>query len=484
MPKSLKNELISGTLWSIGGQLSSLAISLLANIYLARQLSPEEFGQMGIVMFFIVISNVFSEGGLAGAIIRKEKVTKIDYSTVFVFNIFVSFLCFCIIYLISESIGKFYSDPVIKNLLVFASIILIVNAFHITQNASLVRSMRFKQKSLYNFIAVFFSSIVGVILAKTGYGVWSLVTMHVLTSVITTVLLISFEGFLPRLRFSFDSFSSLYSFGVNTTLASLLNTAFDNIYQLILGKYFSILQVGLFFQAKKIQDVPGNIISRVLQSVIFSSMSKLQDDKNKFIKEYKTIMVFFSVILGIITLLFFLYAKNILSLLLGEKWLGATLFLKFLTVASFFYFHEMLNRVIFKVFNKTRKILVLEVVKKIILSLTIVLGIIKTDINVLMLGLVFSNVISYLLNTYQSNKIIGGLFRIELFFIIKIIFVISFIISLCEIIFNFNKIEGLEAFYFLPLIFILYFFSLKVFNVFDIILYLRRVKMYKKTIRK
>ena len=272
MPE-FKNKVLKGTIWSVFGRLSTLIIVLITNIWLARILSPEEFGQVGIIMFFIVIANTFSESGLGGALLRKKEATLKDYSTVFVTNLILSIICFILIILFAENIANYYGDPLLKNLLIFSALILIINAFQITQNAKLMSDMMFKEYSIYVFISVFFASITGIYCAYQGLGVWALIIIQLLTASINTILLWIFEGAFLRIHFSKSSFKELYAFGINTTLASLLNKGFDNIYQLVLAKYFSLAQTGYFYQAKKLQDVPTGLITMLSQGVIFSSLA-------------------------------------------------------------------------------------------------------------------------------------------------------------------------------------------------------------------
>lgn len=452
----LKKTIIKGTIWSVTGQMASLLITLATNIWLARLLSPAEFGQLGIIMFFIAIASVLTESGLGGALVRKKEASLADYSTVFVTNLVFSALCYLILIIASGSIASFYDDALVKNLLIVAGLILLINAFQLTQNAKLISELKFKERSIYRFIAVFVSSSIGIYLAYQGFGVWSLVIIQLMTAGINTVLLWMFEGFFMRFYFSKASFRELYSFGVNTTLASLLNTGFNNIYQLVLAKYFSLSETGYFYQAKRLQDVPGGVINMLSQSVVFSSLAKLQDDKLAFTKAYNKITLYFLVMLGFISSFIYIYAEQIILLLYGGEWTGAIFYMKLLTIGSFFFIQEKINRVIFKVFNQTRKILYLEFLKKTIQAISIIIGIVLLDLQVLIIGFVVTNIIGYLINFYYSRKIIGEVNFYELKILLKIssLSVISVLIVVLS-----GSILHLEGYYFLltfPLLIVLY----------------------------
>ena len=464
---NLKKVLINGAAWSLFGRMASLVVVLFTNIWLARLLSPDEFGQVGVIMFFVGIANVLTEGGLGGALVRKKEATINDYSTVFVTNLIFSLICYVLIFVASNRIAAYYDDPLIKKLLLVASLVLIINSFQITQNAKLMSDLKFKKYSIYTFISVIVASVIGVILAYQGLGVWALVVIQLLTAGMYTILLWIFEGFYLRLYFSKKSFKELYGFGINTTLASILNTAFENVYQLILARYFSFQQTGFFYQAKKLQDVPGGIITTLTQGVLFSSLAKFQDNKKSFSSIFNEINVYFMVLLAFISTFIYVYAKPVVLLLFGEKWMGSVFYLQLLTIASFFYLLEKLNRIIFKVFNQTKKILYLEYLKKSIQAVTILIGIYYVNLTLLIIGFVFTSTISYFFNYYYSHKIIDAVKTSQLVKLFKIIGISVTTALLCLNGVSFFNIKGLDYFWSLPLFFICYFLliqSLEVLN--------------------
>jgi len=463
----IKKSIVSGFIWSILGQGGYLIIGLVANIILARLLTPFEFGQVGIIMFFIVIAKVLTESGLSGALIRKNDATDEDFSTVFIFNLIISIVLMLLIIGFSGTIANFYDDPQLKYILIASSSVLLFNAFQITKNARLIKDLKFKKKSKYEVLAILCASIIGITLAFYGYGVWSIVLMQISTALILTLLLWIFEPSIKKLVFRRNSFKSLYKFGVNTTLASMINTAFDNIYQLILGKYFAISQTGLFYQGKKLQEIPVGVLKSTTLGVVFASLSKVQDDLKQFEYLYNKIVTFFTVIVGAICLFVFFYAENIIMLLYGEKWIGAVFYMQILIVSSFFYMQEMFNRIIFKVFDRTEKILHLEILKKAIQSISIIIGVILLNIEVLMYGLLITSIISFFINFYVSRKILGNVKWNEVILVFKVALtsittgLIGFILN------NLFELRMYQTFYLIPvliLIFILGVQLLKVIN--------------------
>jgi len=464
----LKKSIIKGTVWSVFGHMASLLIILVTNIWLARLLTPKEFGQAGVIMFFITLANVFTESGLGGALVRKKNATKADYSTVFVTNLIFSVFCFVIIFLSAEFVAEYYNDVSLKNLLVVAGVMIFINAFQLTQNARLISEMKFKQKAIYRFIAVVFSSIIGIYFAYQGIGVWAIILIQLLTAFINTLLLWVFEGFYLKLCFSKSSFKELYAFGMNTTLSSLLNTGFDNVYQLVFAKHFSLLQTGYYYQAKKLQDIPGGIIIMITQSVIFSSLANLQDNKQAFAKVYNKITLYSLVMLGFISTFIYVYAEPIVLLLYGKNWVGAIFYMQLLTIASFFYLQEQISRVIFKVFDQTRQILYLEYLKKSIQALSIGIGMYYLDIKILVIGFVVTNIIGYFINYYFSRRIISLVTYDEIFTLLKVVTLSVLSVFLVMQLSVSLQLDQYMVFLTIPILFLFYFIGLYAFNVMNI----------------
>ena len=478
---SLRKSFISGFFWSILGQGGHLLIYLFASIILARILTPYEFGQIGIVMFFINISRVFTESGLSGALIRKQDATEDDFSTVFVFNLVISVLLTVGIIAASGPISEFYNNNDLQSILIALSFVLIINAFQFTQNAKIVKNLKFRRQAIYNFSATLVSSAAAVVLAYLGFGVWSLVIMQLLNAAVLTTLYWVFEGPSGQFLFKSNSFRQLYKFGLYTTLASLINTAFDNIYSLVLGKYFAIQQTGLYYQAKKLQEIPVNIIKSSTLGVVFSTLSRLQNSRKEFDDFYTRIVTSFTVLVGLICILIYIYAEQAILLLYGEQWVGAVFYMKILVLGSFFYMQEMFNRVLFKVFDKTEKILTLEIIKVAIRSISIVYGVVEMDIIILLYGFLVTSIISYFINYFYSRKVYRSFSWEELITTIKVAATGGFVIYVYQVTGSFLEVSMWLSFSFLPLILLIYFVLLRVFKVFNVI---GDTKVFLKVIKK
>lgn len=464
----LNHSLLINTLWSFLGRFGYLAVGLVTNIILVRLLSPREFGQVSIVMFFIVISTILIESGLSGALVRKQNTTEVDYSTVFIFNLCVSILLMFVLLVSAEYIANFYNDSELISLLKLSSLVLIVNALRMTQSVKLVKSLKFKIKSYYEIIAIMIGSVIAIYAATQGAGALSLVILQLSTAITLTGLLWFYVGPMKSYKFSFQSFKQVYKFGINTTLASILDKAFDNSYQLILAKYFAISQSGYFYQAKKLQEVPIGIIQGSVLNVVYATLSKLQDDKVKFSETYSNVVRILTTLIGFICIIIFFYSELIVQIFYGKEWLTSAFYLKILILASFFYLQEIFNRILFKVFNRTDLILKLEIIKKILLAITIVYGVITLNISNLLYGFFIVSVISFIINYHYTRKIYNFSYWAELVIILKVVSIAALTILVSEYLAKILNISGINILILFPVISFIYVIMLNMSNTINI----------------
>src|SRR5690554_221524 len=462
--ENLNSKFQLSLIWSVFGKFGYMIIIFISNIILARLLSPQEFGILAIAFFFIAISNVLVESGLGGALIREQNTSEEDYSTIFIFNLIISIFLYGLLFIFSWKIEEYYNIPQFNVYLKVLGLILIINAFKIIQNVRLIKALDYKKISLYNMIAVIGATSLGITIAILGYGVWALIILQVFNALFSTILFNFFVKNIKIFVFNRKSFKKLYHFGLFTTLSSFLNTVFDNIYQLILSKYFNLNQTGYYYQGKRLTELPVSLINFLNSGVIFSTLSNIQNNKQKFNDFYSNTIRIFTVVIGFICLSIFLYAKEILSILYGSEWLGAEFYMKIFAIAYFFYMQESFNRILFKVFNKTDKIFILEIIKKSTLSVSIVIGVYFKSIEFLLYGFLITYIISYYINYYVSRTIYNSKsIYMEMIYLHKVLGVSLFISLSFEMI---NNYFYLKIFY-LPLVIVLYIILLQFLKVID-----------------
>ncbi|EEX9763734.1 O113 family O-antigen flippase, partial [Escherichia coli] len=284
------DKLRTGVRWSaierIITQIAQLGILLI----LSRILGPKAYGLIGMLTIFIAISQTLVDSGFSSALIRRNKNSQKQYSTIFWFNLIVSLLIYAVIFFMSPHISAFYREKELSDILRVLSLLVIINALSIVHRARLTIMMDFKTQTKISLIAVLGSGVVSVILAKNGWGVWALVVNNLVFATISTFLYFWFCKWLPDFIFQLKFFKVTAAFSVKLMIASLLNTFFDNIYQLVIGKVFYPTQVGYFTQAKNLTLLPANTYSAIIQRVTYRYFSEIKNDRVRLRQKYEEVM--------------------------------------------------------------------------------------------------------------------------------------------------------------------------------------------------
>lgn len=410
-----KNTSVVGSIfWSFGGNLLSLGLGFGTNVILASYLLPKQFGQLAILMFFVVIAQVISSGGLGGALVREKEVNSKDFSTVLSFSLIIGLVCYLLLFFSAPFVSRFYDDESLSFYLRLIGLVILLNSFHVVNYTKLVRELKFKTLSILQIISMITAAITAILMANMGYGTLSLIVMQLVMSITMLLSLWLVKGVFIDLRFYKKSFKTLYSFGVNTTLTSIISKAFDEVYSLILAKLFSKTQVGFYYQGKKLQSIPINVFNSLAQGVVFSYLSNFQEDTKSFQVKYNLITILFSYLIGALIIFIFINSYHLIDFIYGVEWIETVLYLKILIFASYFIVQDYFLRVIFKVFNQTDKILKMEMIKKGVQALIIVIGILSNSIIVILLGLVLSSIFSFIISCYFVKRLKVPLVGIDL----------------------------------------------------------------------
>lgn len=406
MPESLKNKTVSGLLWSFVDNFANLGISFIVGIILARLLSPREFGLVGMLTIFIAISQSFIDSGFSQALIRKKNPSQVDYSTVFYFNLIIGIICFLILFFCSGLIARFFKEPQLKSLVQVIGLSLIINSFTIIQRTILTKRIDFKLQTKISIIASIISGIVGIGMALTGYGVWSLVIKTIVMYLMTSILLWLWNKWKPILIFSLQSFKELFSFGSKLLISGLIDTIYRNVYYLIIGKYFSAQELGYYTRADQFNALPSSTLTTVIQRVSYPVLSSIQDDKERLKAAYKkiirsTMLITFVLMLGMAAI-----AKPMILTLIGIKWEPCIIYLQMLCFVGMFYPLHAINLNMLQVQGRSDLFLRLEIIKKSLAVPIIIVGIFL-GIKAMIFCMFFLNLIALYLNSYWSGRLIG-----------------------------------------------------------------------------
>lgn len=393
-------------MWSATERLGQQGFQFIIGIIIARILSPADYGLVGMLAIFMAIASTFLDSGFGTAIIQKQDADQTDFSTVFYFNIIVGLISYAILYLCAPYIAAFFKQPELIPLTRFMSLSLIINSLGLIQHTLFIKKIDFKTITKISLISMILSGFVGIIMAYTGYGVWSLAVQSVAGQFARTCLLWLFSSWKPTLIFSLKAFNQLFSFGSKLLASGLLSQIFDNIYNLIIGKSYSSAQLGFYTQAKRIVDLPMLSVNAIIQNVTFPILASIQNEderlKSNFRKIIKvTIFINFPLMLtlGVI-------AEPLIIVLLTDKWLQAAPYCQLFCIIGMTYPLNSVNLSILNVKGRSDIFLNLELVKKIMISTAILLTL-KHGVLVLIIGQVVYSIAASLLNLYYSGKLIN-----------------------------------------------------------------------------
>lgn len=405
MQGSLKGKTIHGVIWSLIDNVSSSGVIFFVGIILARLLTPEEYGVMAMVSIFIAISNSIIDSGFSSALIRKVKVKPIEYNTVFYFNLLISLLLYICLFFISPFIALFFREPILCEVMRVIGLILIINALSIIPYTIFVREINFKTQTIISLIASVGSGVIGVWMAFSGQGVWSLVGQQLGRQCLNTLFLWFFCHWKPTVSFSMTAFKEMFGFGSKLLLSGLLDTIYKDIYYIVIGRCFSSSILGQYTRAKQFSMVFSTNLTTVVQRVSFPVLSSIQDDSIRLREAYRkviksTMLVSFACMLGLAAI-----AKPLLILLISDKWLPAVYFLQIVCFSNMLYPLHAINLNILKVKGRSDVFLKLEVIKKVLAIFPILVGV-YLGIEMMLWGSVVISVISYFLNAYYSASLI------------------------------------------------------------------------------
>jgi len=406
MPVSLKQKTMKGIFWSFFDSFGIYVIKFGFSIAIARALSPSDYGVIGMVVIFTAIGSMLTESGFAMALIQKKNADNKDYSTIFWFNIIVALLFYFLLFTFSGKISEFYDNPIIKNVIRISGLNIILSSLWLIQVTILTKELNFKKQSLVNITAAVGSGIIGVILSYKDFGVWSLVFMTLGGSTLRVVGFWSFTKWTPSLIFNGKSFKSLYSYGYKIFLQGMSDVIFTKIYYPLIGEYYSASGLGFYTYASRFYDIFIRRVTIAYGRVTFSMFSLINDEKERFKKNYlKTFRLLVYVLFPFTTILI-ISAELFVHLILTDKWLPIVPYIRIFYIEGFFFPLYMLNQNVFNALGRSDISLRIDIMKKVLLLLSIFIAF-KYGIKALIGGQIISSFIVYLISTYRVNKIIN-----------------------------------------------------------------------------
>lgn len=336
MGESIGQKAVSGTIWASLDRITTMGLQFVVNMVLAWVLTPAEYGVVGVLTIFIVVSNTLIDGGFTSALIQQKRPTENDYSTLFFWNVGFSMLCYLILFLIAPLVALFFKMPELCDVLRVLGLCIIASAFGQVQLVRLRKNLKFGTIAIVNLTGLIVASAISIYMAYNGFSYWSLVAMTVSQQTTLTLLYWGVTRWHPSLSFSKKSFRTLFSYGGYLFAASILQDIGKNLQGVIIGKRFSNTQLGYYTQASKLDQVVSYSIPQALIQVLFPVFSSIQDDRDKLCGMMETGIRVISAVIMPLLMLLVIVASPLVLWLYHEAWLGCVPYFRILCVGGIF----------------------------------------------------------------------------------------------------------------------------------------------------
>lgn len=408
---NLKEKTVFGMMWGAVGKVGTLTINFLSNLVLARLLMPQDYDCIGMLAIFLAVSNIFIQGGLGAALIQKKNPTKLDYSTVFYWNLVFAVIFYAILFVIAPFVARFYGIPILEPMLRVQSSVLVIQSFAIVQITQLQKQMNFRALALRNMAAALAGTLVAIPMALRGFGAWSLVASAIIAAIVNVLLLWKLSSWRPSWEFSFSSLKNLFSFGGLMLLSSLAETLYVNLQGLIIGKRFPAGNLGYYMQAKKLEEVPVTGLSSIVNDVTFPAFSALQDDPERLLEGVRKSTKSLSFLNFPMMIMLMIIAQPLITLLYGSKWETSVPYFQILCISGLIYTINTLNTNVIKSLGKGKIYFIIQITKRLI-GIAIILFGMKFGIYGLLWAVASVSYISFIVNALVNKKLINyGIFR-------------------------------------------------------------------------
>lgn len=404
--QSLKDKTVKGTFWSAADAFLGQGVTFLIGLVLARLLSPAEYGLIGICTIFTTVLTGIVDSGFSNALIRKKDTTNEDYNTMFVTNMAVSVVLFVVLFFCSPLIASFFARQELVWLVRAMGLILIFQALSLVQNTILTKKIDFKTKTRASVISAVLSGIVGIAMAYLGFGVWALVAQVLSKQLIYTLCLWLLNGWVPTFHCSRESFHYMWGFGWKMMLSGLLSNLWNQLYQVVVGKFYSPATLGQYSRSKEYAQIFSSNLTGIVQRVSYPVLAEVQDDKGRMVAAYRKVIKMTMFVTVVIMISMGAVSEPLIYCLIGEQWHEAATYLPLICLSMSLYPLHAINLNMLQVQGRSDIFLYLEIIKKILAVGPLCLGIF-VNIYSMLVGSIFLGIISFFLNSYYTGKSLG-----------------------------------------------------------------------------
>ena len=401
-----KQNVFSNIIWRFAERCGAQIVQFVVSIVLARILAPEAYGTVALITVFTTIFQVFVDSGLGNSLIQKKDADDLDFSTVFYTNIVFCVILYTIIFFISPVIANFYNDASLTILIRVLSITILISGIKNVQQAYVSKKLMFKKFFWATIGGTIIAAIVGITMALNGVGVWALIAQQLTNLTIDTIILWITVKWRPKLQFSFQRLKGLFAYGWKLLVSALLDTVYNNIRSLIIGKKYSSSDLAYYNKGKQFPNLIVQNVNTAIDSVLLPTMSNVQDNKEKVKamtrKSIKTsIFIMAPLMMGLA-----FCSNNVIELLLTEKWLSAVPYLCIFCITYMFYPIHTANLNAIKAMGRSDLFLKLEILKKVV-GIALLLATMNISVMAMAYSLIISSFLSQIINAWPNKKLLN-----------------------------------------------------------------------------
>ncbi len=404
--KSTGNVVVTNFFWRFAERCGAQIIQFIVSIVLARILAPEAYGTIVLVLVFSQILQVFVDSGLGNALIQKKDADDLDFSSVFWFNVVWCLVLYALMFFCAPLIASFYNDESLTAVVRVLCLMVVVSGLKNVQQAYVSRTMQFKRFFWATLGGTLVSAAAGISIAVLGGGVWALVAQKLVNLAIDTTVLWFTVKWRPKFMFSLKRLKGLFSYGWKLLASALIDTIYNNLRQLIIGKFYSKSDLAFYNQGKQFPNMIVTNINTSIDSVLLPTMSKAQDDPARVKQMTRRAIKTSTYIMAPLMMGLAFCADTIVPLILTEKWLPCVPFLRIFCITYMFYPIHTANLNAIKAMGRSDLFLILEIIKKAV-GLVVMLSTIWFGVLVMAYSLLFTSVTSQIINSWPNKKLMN-----------------------------------------------------------------------------
>lgn len=404
--KNLKEKALGGFLWRLAERTGVQGIGFIISLLLARLLTPNDYGTVALVTIFITILNVFIDAGLPIALVQKKDADDLDFSSVFFFNMFMCISLYILMFFCAPFIAKFYKNLELVPLIRVISITLIISGIKGVQFAYVSKNMIFKKFFFSTLGGTIFSGALGIFLAYKGYGSWAIVFQQLSNNVIDTAILWLSVKWRPKMKFSFNRLKGLFSYGWKLLISGLIDTLYNQLRQLIIGKVYSSSDLAYYNKARNFPNMIVTNVNTSIDSVLLPSMSSAQNSKESVKAMTRRAMKTSTYVMAPLLMGLAACGKSIITILITDKWLPSYPFMVIFCITYTFYPVHTANLNAIKSLGRSDVFLKLEIIKKIV-GITAILITFRISIMAMACSLLVTSVLNQIINSWPNKKLMN-----------------------------------------------------------------------------